>query len=304
MGKSVPENWEALTTIIDENNAENRLYRKGVMVSYIGSSYKWAKYDLLNRAAYDVNSLGEWPAKESDTYVIGIGDYGLCHILSGGYPFRSICGNDDVDRFITQAAVWWYLSDKGIGNLSNCFKESSSDPYFLRPEIKKLVEDAHTASIRKGTPTFEFEKVDGTTELLVPCLFGIRGTDDGGCDIPRVVSLNNPASLVQNYNFSTPDIPNSSMKDPAAKFSLESGQYRMFSPEGEFTTHVIFGGVGLSNDEIIDFVNKKRATEEIPLGNELHFTVAPSAPTPEMKAAGISVRYGKIMSGSLSAWHY
>ena len=67
-------------------------------------------------------------------------DAGLAYIIENGYPHKSFTGNKNYDYYITQSAVWWYLDDTtGSSNLSNSFKTNGSDPYGLRPYIKKLV---------------------------------------------------------------------------------------------------------------------------------------------------------------------
>ena len=67
----------------------------------------------------------------------------IAYILSNGFPRTSITGNDDMDYYITQAALWWYMDlHMGTHNLPDAFKTTGSDPYNLRPHIKKLVEGA------------------------------------------------------------------------------------------------------------------------------------------------------------------
>jgi len=73
-------------------------------------------------------------------------DAGLSYIIENGYPNKSFTGNKNYDYYITQSAVWWYLDETtGSSNLSNSFKTNGSDPYGLRPHIKKLVNDAKNA---------------------------------------------------------------------------------------------------------------------------------------------------------------
>ena len=67
----------------------------------------------------------------------------IAYILSNGFPRTSITGNDDMDYYITQAALWWYMDlHMGTHNLPDAFKTTGSDPYNLRPHIIKLVEGA------------------------------------------------------------------------------------------------------------------------------------------------------------------
>lgn len=130
--------------------------REGVMVSYIGENYKWAKFRTSDgKVAYCMDLGKSWPERKTDLSLVGEGDAGLTYILSNGYPYKSIVGNDDQDRFITQAAVWWYLSDTGqTGKLSDDFTTNAADPYGLRSYIQKLVSDAKNAKA-SSAPTLD-----------------------------------------------------------------------------------------------------------------------------------------------------
>ena len=88
----------------------------------------------------------KWPERSTNISLVGEGDAGLTYILANGYPYKSIKDGGDQDRFITQAAVWWYLSDTGqTGKLSDDFTTNAADPYGLRSYIQKLVNDAKNA---------------------------------------------------------------------------------------------------------------------------------------------------------------
>ena len=64
----------------------------------------------------------------------------IAYILSNGFPRTSITGNDDMDYYITQAALWWYMDlHMGTHNLPDQFKTTGSDPHNLRQYIIKLV---------------------------------------------------------------------------------------------------------------------------------------------------------------------
>lgn len=130
--------------------------REGVMVSYIGENYKWAKFRTSDgKVAYCMDLGKNWPERKTDLSLVSEGDAGLTYILSNGYPYKSIIGNDDQDRFITQAAVWWYLSDTGqTGKLSEDFTTNAADPYGLRSYIQKLVSDAKSAKA-SAAPTLD-----------------------------------------------------------------------------------------------------------------------------------------------------
>ena len=68
---------------------------------------------------------------------------GIAYIIANGFPYKSITGDDDMDYYITQAAVWWYLDETaGTNNLPDNFKTTGSDPHNIRQYIIKLVNEA------------------------------------------------------------------------------------------------------------------------------------------------------------------
>ncbi len=67
----------------------------------------------------------------------------IAYILSNGFPRTSITGDSDMDYYITQAALWWYMDLHMAGNnLPDSFKTTGADPYNLRPHIINLVTEA------------------------------------------------------------------------------------------------------------------------------------------------------------------
>ena len=56
--------------------------------------------------------------------LIGDGDAGLLYILQNGYPHRSYKNNKEMDAYITQMAVWWYVAED---KLSNDFKNATGE---------------------------------------------------------------------------------------------------------------------------------------------------------------------------------
>ena len=132
-------------TLAAPNNVS--VNREGVMVSYIGENYKWAKFITSDgKVAYCMDLAKKWPEKTTKVTVAGEADNGVRYILENGYPNKSIYGNKDVDRFITQAAIWWYLADTGqTATLDDDFTTNSADPYGLRDLIKNLVAGAKNA---------------------------------------------------------------------------------------------------------------------------------------------------------------
>ena len=116
-------------TLAAPNNVS--VNREGVMVSYIGENYKWAKFVTSDgKVAYCMDLAKKWPEKTTKVTVAGEADNGVRYILENGYPNKSIYGNKDVDRFITQAAIWWYLADTGqTAALDDDFTTKKNDFY-------------------------------------------------------------------------------------------------------------------------------------------------------------------------------
>jgi len=121
--------------------------REGVMVSYIGENYKWGKFRTSDgKIAYCMDLEKKWPEKTTNVTLTSKDNAGLRYILENGYPYKSIKGNSDLDRFITQAAVWWYLSDTNqTSKLSADFTTNAADPYNIRGNIQALVNGAKNA---------------------------------------------------------------------------------------------------------------------------------------------------------------
>ena len=140
--------------------------REGAMVSYIGENYKWAKFRTSDgKVAYCMDLGKKWPERKTNISLVEEADAGLTYILANGYPYKSIKGNDDQDRFITQAAVWWYLSDTGqTGKLSEDFTTNAADPYGLRSYIQKLVNDAKNAQ-KASDPTLDVSVDNSNMDL-------------------------------------------------------------------------------------------------------------------------------------------
>ena len=131
--------------------------REGVMESYIGTNYRWAKFRTSDgKVAYCMDVQKSWPDRKTSITLQGEADAGLTYILENGYPYKFIKDGEDLDRFITQGAVWWYLADKGEGNLSDEFTTSGADDHGIRAEIKKLVEAAKKAKA-SANPTLNVD---------------------------------------------------------------------------------------------------------------------------------------------------
>ena len=86
----------------------------------------------------------------------GEADDGILYILRNGYPNKKITGNNEMDKYITQAAVWWYMDDtnQGSNKLSDEFRNATTtDINDLIPRIKSLVASAKTYKNSQEKPT-------------------------------------------------------------------------------------------------------------------------------------------------------
>ena len=93
----------------------------------------------------------------------GDGDAGLLYILHNGYPYKSFVKNVEIDKYITQIAVWWYLSED---KLSDDFKNATDiDKHNLRPIIKDLVAKARKAKDTQPKPSMTVDGKSGSMTL-------------------------------------------------------------------------------------------------------------------------------------------
>lgn len=70
-------------------------------------------------------------------------DAGLIYILENGYPNKSIVGDADKDRYITQGAIWLYVSN------TNTFSNNFGDPSNLLPKMQELVSAAKASDVEQ-----------------------------------------------------------------------------------------------------------------------------------------------------------
>ena len=97
--------------------------------------------------------------------LVGNGDAGLLYILQNGYPNKAITGNKEIDKYITQAVVWWYVNE---GKMSDEFKNATkkTDRYELVPNrIKPMVEKARTAKDIQAKPSMSLQADNKTFTL-------------------------------------------------------------------------------------------------------------------------------------------
>lgn len=195
--RSDPDRWNGVVFPSDLPSKKKAVMsREGVMASYIGENYKWGMFRLDKYVAYDLDTLSEWNPRVAEMNLVGFGDAGLAYILSNGYPYKSFKGNSGPDRFITQAAIWWYLADRGYFDMAKTFTEDAVDPYSLRPYIKKIVGEAHAAyEASNGVkPGFSFKN-------RLPCIFTSESWSSS-----IMIALLNPIHLVDVKYFKMPTV--------------------------------------------------------------------------------------------------
>ncbi len=128
--------------------------REKVMESYIGYDNDFTAYVTTDGTIVYCMDLDLAGATTGTGYTYSTdGDAGLLYIIENGYPNKSITNRDEIDQYITQAAVWWYLSDTGqTAQMSSAFQTTDKEAYSgIRDEIEKLVEGAKNAQAESYT---------------------------------------------------------------------------------------------------------------------------------------------------------
>lgn len=207
-----PQGWDhAIDVIPHLYDLTCKMSRIGVTVSYIGENFSFDKYQFPSSVAYDLNIKGERGPKELMPHLIGFGASGLTHILKNGYPYCSLYGANDLDRYITQAAIYVYLSEIGIGQLSETFLKSAPDPYSIKSLILKLVENARLADKADSGHVVTLGK-----KTYASCIFANKGSS-----IPSYITLLPTNCIaVTNVGFSGADsISNVDLKSLCSAYS-------------------------------------------------------------------------------------
>ncbi len=104
-------------------------------------------------------------AKLADT-----ADAGIQYILENTYPAKPTTDSPEFDKYLAQAAIWWYLDDtnQGDNQLSDEFRnaDASTDIYRMIPDyIKPLVEKAKKYKDNQPEPKME-ATIDGDALAL------------------------------------------------------------------------------------------------------------------------------------------
>ena len=123
--------------------------REAVMESYIGDNNGFTSYVTTDGTIVYCMDLDMKGATSGTNYTYSTNaDAGLLYIMENGYPNKSITNRDEIDRYITQSAVWWYLSDTGqTAQMNTAFQTTDKEAYpGIRDHIKTLVNGAKNAS--------------------------------------------------------------------------------------------------------------------------------------------------------------
>ena len=96
--------------------------------------------------------------------LVGDADAGVLHILQNGYPKKTYKNNKGMDAYITQMALYWYLSES---KLSSNFKNATgeADKYGLVASTKSLVNAARKAKDTQVKPTMTVNGNSGSMSL-------------------------------------------------------------------------------------------------------------------------------------------
>lgn len=134
--------------------------------AYVAGTYFTTKTTSDGRYLYCLN-IHKATAKNTTAKLVKERDAGFAYIIQNGYPHKRFTKDKMMDYYITQTAVWWYLDDTtGSNNLTNSFKTTGSDPYKLRPYIKKLVAGAKQAKKNGYAKTSIATSVSDTNMIL------------------------------------------------------------------------------------------------------------------------------------------
>lgn len=144
--------------------------QEGIMKSFIGTEqdgFRWAKYRTADGiVAYCMDINKKWPESSLSMTLTGEADAGIKYILENGYPNKKIYDKGDVDRFITQGAIWWYLSDKGQGDVSEVLTKTGAESVTgMREKMQALVNGAKGA--KDSSTTVDMNLSVDSTEMTL-----------------------------------------------------------------------------------------------------------------------------------------
>lgn len=137
-----------------------------LLTGYVNGT-KFYKIPLSNGTiSYCLNIHKKVP-RNTTLDLVGEMDAGIAYLLENGYPNKRFTQDENMDYYITQTAIWWYLDQTtNTSNLTEAFKSSGSDQYNLRNYIKPLVNGAITVKSQDyRNPTVSLSTQDTTLQL-------------------------------------------------------------------------------------------------------------------------------------------
>ena len=155
-----------LTPCVHAEEQGMTVKRDVVMESYIGDNNGFTGYVTTDGTIVYCMDLDKPGATTGTAYTYSkSADAGLLYIMENGYPNKKITNRNEIDRYITQAAVWWYLSDTGqTTKMSTAFQTTDKEAYSgIRDQIKALVAGAKQA--KTTTSSIKIQKSNTTLSI-------------------------------------------------------------------------------------------------------------------------------------------
>ncbi len=258
--------------------------REAVMESYIGDTNHFTSFVTTDGTIVYCMDLEKNGATSGTNYTYSkTGDKGLLYIMEHGYPNKRITSTIEIDRYITQAAVWWYLSDTGqTSKISEAFKTTDKEAYVgIRNEIVKLVNGAK-ASKEASKTTIKMNTTNTNLGL----------TDDEKYYESNVITVN--LSGADTYKVSVTGGTNGTIitdENGSAKSEFKAGEnFKIRIPSSELTSEanltVTVSAAGGKSVAVYDpsdssfqrVVSSKIYTENVT--DTLNLKVTPNGDTP------------------------
>lgn len=162
----------------------------GVLKAFIGTGeYRFTKLSLDDGTIAYCFELGRnWPETGMTATVDAVASPGLCYILRAGYPNKKIFDNGDLDRYITQAAVWLFqYKMHGGPSVSDDFLNGKEAYTGIHNEIDKLVNTAISIEKRRIVSPYNLTELEAR----------IYSTNDES--VQRIVALSEVGQQSQSF---------------------------------------------------------------------------------------------------------
>ncbi len=231
----------------------------------------------------------------TEATLVGEADAGVQYILEHGYPNVRPTGNDENDKIITQAAIWWYLDDtnQGDNDVVDTFRNATTtDLYDLIPKyIKPLVANAKKAVATKPNYNLNINSEgnelvlsdDGNyyeSRLISVDLTGIKSynaTFDGGTSNTRIVDETGKARTIFNNG------EKFKVRIPTDELNAETTVNIEVSAKGVNKKAQIYKSSNNDYQRVVGLYS-----DETPLTKAINLTVAPDTTTVEVDVPNTS----------------